>query len=83
LLTLEDVMDVVDTVCALAIPHKIDFLWRPYRRDRKDELVLELAVTTRCDYIMTYNQRDFRGAEMFGSRVSDPRAFLQAIGALL
>jgi putative PIN family toxin of toxin-antitoxin system len=81
-LTPQDVADVVDAVCALAIPHKIYFLWRPYLRDRKDELVLELAVAARCDYIITYNQRDFRGAEMFGIRISDPRAFLQAIGEL-
>ena len=71
-LTPEDVADVVDAVCALAIPYKIYFLWRPYLRDRKDELVLELAVAARCDYIITYNQRDFRGAEMFGIRLSQP-----------
>ena len=81
-LTPEDVAEVVDAVCALAIPHKIYFLWRPYLRDRKDDLVLELAVTARCDYIITYNQRDFSGAEMFGLRVCDPRAFLQEIGEL-
>jgi putative PIN family toxin of toxin-antitoxin system len=81
-LTPEDVADVVDAVCALAIPHKIYFLWRPYLRDRKDELVLELAVAARCDYIITYNQRDFRGAEIFGIRISGPRAFLQAVGEL-
>jgi putative PIN family toxin of toxin-antitoxin system len=78
----EDVADVVDALCALAVPHNIYFLWRPYLRDRKDELVLELAVTARCDCIITYNQRDFRGAEMFGIRICDPRAFLQAIGEL-
>ncbi len=38
-LTPEEVADVVDALCALAIPHKIYFLWRPYLRDRKDELV--------------------------------------------
>jgi predicted nucleic acid-binding protein len=81
-LTPEDVADVVDALCALATPHKIYFLWRPYLRDRKDELVLELAVAACCDYIITYNQRDFRGAEMFGIRISDPRAFLQEIGEL-
>jgi len=81
-LTPEDVADVVDALCALALPHKIYFLWRPYLRDRKDELVLELAVAARCDYIITYNQRDFRGAELFGLRVIDPRAFLQEIGEL-
>ena len=81
-LTPEEVADVVDALCALAIPHKIYFLWQPYLRDRKDELVLELAVAARCDYIITYNQRDFRGADMFGLRVMDSRAFLQEIGEL-
>jgi putative PIN family toxin of toxin-antitoxin system len=81
-LTPEDVADVVDAVCPLAIPHKIYFLWRPYLRDRKDELVLELAVAARCDYSITYKQRDFRGADMFGIRISGPREFLQAIGEL-
>ena len=64
------------------IPHNIYFLWRPYLRDRKDELVLELAVAARCSAIITYNQRDFHGADLFGIRVLDPRAFLQIIGEL-
>jgi len=81
-LTQEDVADVVDALCALSKHHKIYFLWRPYLRDRKDELVLELAVAARCNYIVTYNQRDFSGAETFGIRVMDPRTFLQAIGEL-
>ena len=81
-LTPEDVADIVDALCTLAIPHNIYFLWRPYLRDRKDELVLELAVVARCSAIITYNQRDFHGADLFGIRVLDPRAFLQIIGEL-
>lgn len=81
-LTQEDVADVVDALCALAKHQKIYFLWRPYLRDRNDEMVLELAVAARCDYIITYNQRDFSGADTFGIRVIDPRTFLQAIGEL-
>jgi len=74
--------DVVDALCALSKHHKSYFLWRPYLRDRKDELVLELAVAARCNYIVTYNQRDFGGAETLGIRVMDPRTFLQEIGEL-
>jgi predicted nucleic acid-binding protein len=81
-LTPEDVADIVDALCTLAISHNIYFLWRPYLRDRKDELVLELAVAARCSAIITYNQRDFHGADLFGIRVLDPRAFLQTIGEL-
>lgn len=51
-------------------------------RDAKDEPVLELAVASGCDYIVTYNLRDFRGAEKFGIQVVNARAFLQEIGEL-
>ena len=81
-LTHADVADIVDALCALATPHEIYFLWRPYSHDRKDELILELAVAARCDYIITYNKRDFSGVETFGIRVIDPRTFLQEIGEL-
>ena len=81
-LTQEDVADLIDALCALATHQNIYFLWRPYLRDRKDELVLELAVAAQCDYIITYNQKDFGGADKFGIRVIGPRAFLQEIGEL-
>ena len=51
-LTQEDVADLIDAICALATHKDIYFLWRPYLRDRKDELVLELAVAAQCDYII-------------------------------
>lgn len=81
-LTSQDVADLVDAICAFASHHQIYFLWRPYLRDEKDEMVLELAVASNCDYLVTYNQQDFRGAEKFGIEVVDAREFLQAIGEL-
>ena len=77
-----DVTDVVDALCALAKHQSIYFLWRPYLRDRKDEMVLELAVAAGCGYIVTYNQRDFGGADRFGVRAIDARSFLEEIGEL-
>ena len=81
-LTPEDVTDLVDGLVALAHHHKVYFLWRPYLRDAKDEMVLELAVVARCDYIITYNVTDFKGAERFGIEVKTPREFLEEIGEL-
>ena len=81
-ITQDDVNDVVDAVCKLATRHNIHFLWRPYLPDEKDEMVLELAVAARCDYIITYNRRDFKGVERFGIEVLDPRTFLQQLGVL-
>jgi putative PIN family toxin of toxin-antitoxin system len=78
----DDVADLVDGLAALAHHHKIYFLWRPYLRDEKDEMVLELAVVARCDYIVTYNTKDFEGAERFGIEVKTPKEFLEKIGEL-
>lgn len=78
----QDVADLLDAICASAQHRQIHFLWRPFLRDEKDEMILELAVASNCDYLVTYNQRDFRGAEKFGIQVVDAREFLQVIGEI-
>ncbi len=57
-------------------------MWRPYLRDLEDDFVLELAVAAECDYIITFNQRDFVGIENFGIRAITPKEFLSVIGEL-
>lgn len=81
-LTEQDVDDILDYLCAVAQRHKIFYLWRPFLKDAKDDMVLELAVTADCDFIVTYNERDFQGAERFGLRVVTPKEFLEEIGEL-
>lgn len=75
-----DAQDVVDYLCQVASHHQIHFLWRPRLKDPKDEMVLELAVGARCDYIVTFNVRDFAGVEQFEFRVVRPIEFLRIIG---
>ncbi len=81
-LTEQDVDDILDYLCAVAQRHQIFYLWRPFLKDAKDDMVLELAVTADCDFIVTYNERDFQGAERFGLRVVTPKEFLEEIGEL-
>ncbi|MFN0112259.1 MAG: putative toxin-antitoxin system toxin component, PIN family [Blastocatellia bacterium] len=81
-LTSRDVDDLLNAICALAEHHQIYFLWRPFLQDEKDEMVLELVLASSCDYLVTYNKRDFRGAEKLGVRVVDAREFLQTIGEI-
>lgn len=45
-------------------------------------MVLELAVTANCDFIVRYNKKDFRGAERFSLRVVTAKEFLGEIGEL-
>ena len=50
----------------MAYRHAIFFLWRPFLKDPKDDLVLELAVEAQCDHIITFNTKDFAGSGQFG-----------------
>ena len=75
-------MDILDYLCAVAERQEIYFLWRPFLRDPKDEMVLETAVAGGCDAIVSYNRRDFAGVERFNLKVYEPREFLEIIGAL-
>ncbi len=79
-LSQSDVADFIDSLCAMAHHHKIYFLWRPALSDVNDELLLELAVTARCEYIVTHNVNDFKGIDKFGVRAVTPKEFLQIIG---
>ncbi len=72
---------ILGFLCSQAHQQKIFYLWRPYLPDPKDEMVLELAVASRSACIVTYNLRDFRGADRFGIRVLQPEDFLEEIGA--
>ncbi len=78
-LSQDDVSDFIDSLCSVAHHHKIYFLWRPTLTDVNDELILELAVTARCQYIITHNISDFAGIEKFGIQAIIPREFLQII----
>ena len=75
-------MDILDYLCGVAKRQEIFFLWRPYLRDPKDEMVLEAAVAGGCSAIVSYNKKDFAGAERFNLTISSPQEFLKVIGAL-
>ena len=74
-----DIDDVIDYMCRIAALTEVFFLWRPYLPDPDDDMILELAVAARCDATVTFNVRDFKGAETFRIRVLTPRQFLREI----
>ena len=63
---------LIDALCAVCVPVEIAFLWRPLLRDADDEMVLETAVNGRAERLLTFNERDFAGAERLGIRVERP-----------
>jgi putative PIN family toxin of toxin-antitoxin system len=81
-LSREEVDNLIDFYCAVGVQHEIFFLWRPFLRDPKDDMVLELAVKAGCQSIITYNTRDFAGVQQFGLNLLEPSEFLRLIGKL-
>ena len=81
-LTGRDVDDILDYVCRVAEHRRIYYLWRPFLGDPRDDMVLELAVAAGCDFIVTYNRRDFAGIERFGLRAITSRELLIKMGEL-
>lgn len=75
-----DIDSVLDYICLIAEKRKIFYLWRPYLKDPKDDMILELAVESECDYIITFNKKDFEGIERFGLKAITPKKFLEIIG---
>jgi len=58
---------------------EIFYLWRPFLRDPKDDMVLELAVASGSQYIATHNVRDFSGSEKFGIKALTPQNILKIL----
>lgn len=75
-----DIDDILDYMCAVGEHREIFYLWRPFLRDPSDDMVLELAVESECDFIVTYNTRDFEGIGQFGVMAITPQQLLLRIG---
>ena len=72
--------DILDFLCRVGSLRKIRYLWRPALADPDDDFLLELAVECNCDYIVTYNTRDFLNTSSFGIKAITPVEFLRILG---
>jgi putative PIN family toxin of toxin-antitoxin system len=76
----EIVDDIINYIIAEAVSHELYFLWRPCLNDPKDEMILELAVSANCRYIVTYNLKHFNKVKGFNVRAITPKDFLTLAG---
>jgi putative PIN family toxin of toxin-antitoxin system len=76
-LNAQDIEDFLNFIASECDHVRINFLWRPQLQDPDDDLVLELAVSGQADAIITYNQRHFVGANLFGIRIISPGEFIK------
>ena len=76
----DDVIDqLLDSLCAIGEKSKVFYLWRPYLKDPFDDHVLELALASESDYIVTYDKKDLMKAEHLGIKVIDAKEFLEIL----
>jgi len=78
----KEIDDILNFVINKSNRWQIHYLWRPQLNDPSDDMVLELAVTANCHYIITYNINDFKGIEKFGIKAMTPKAFLEMVGEI-
>ena len=79
----DDICSFIDDICLISHHQKINFLWRPFLKDIKDDMVLETAFNGNCTYIITYNTKDFAGVnEKFSIQIVTPKEFLKIIGEI-
>ena len=80
-LTADDVKELLDYFCHVGKPAAIRFRVRPSVVDPDDELVLEAAIASGSEWIVTHNIRDMAaGATRYGIDVITPGEALRRLG---
>ncbi len=58
--------------------NEIYYLWRPNLKDEDDNFVVELAVASGAEVIITYNVKDFKNTELrFKHKIVTPEKFIK------
>ena len=58
--------------------NEIYYMWRPNLKDEDDNFIVELAVASGVEYIITYNIKDFQNPELtFKHKVITPEQFIK------
>ena len=81
-LTYSDIDDIIDYLCTAGEHRKVHFLWRPNLKDPNDDFVLELAVESECNYIVTHNIKDFKDIKKFKLKAITPQELLRKLGEI-
>lgn len=75
------IFSIASYLFLLLVLHKVEEI-PPILKDPKDDHVLELAVKSNSQFIVTFNKKDFVGAESFGISIVSPLEYLQHLGEI-
>lgn len=78
-LQMDDVEKLLRFIAYIAKTFEIYFLLRPNLKDEEDNMILELAVTSQSDFLVTNNIKDFKSTELKFEqlKIVTPGAFLK------
>ena len=74
--TAEHALAFLRYLASVAHLQDVHFLWRPFLRDPDDDMVLECAVASGSQFIVTHNVKDFKRAPELKVRAVTPSEFL-------
>ena len=74
--TVDSVLAFLRYLASLAHLQDVHFLWRPFLRDPDDDMVLECAVASGSQYIVTHNIKDFHRTSELKVQAITPAEFL-------
>ncbi len=63
-LNLQERYEVLDAVLSVAFWQRIYFIWRPNLIDEGDNHLIDLAIASQANYLITYNLKDFRQSDL-------------------
>ena len=66
-------------LASIAHLQDVHFLWRPFLHDPDDDMVLECAVASGCEFIVTHNVKDFRRVDELNVQAITPADFLKLL----
>lgn len=72
-----EMIDAIEKITENSVHQNVFFRWRPWLTDKNDDMVLELAIASQCDFIVTFNLKDFRNIGSFGIAAITPSDFLE------
>jgi putative PIN family toxin of toxin-antitoxin system len=79
-LTLLEQNDLFEAYLSTCKWNEIYYTWRPNLKDEDDNFVVELAVASGAEAIVTYNIKDFKSAQLlFKHQIITPEDFIEEI----
>lgn len=77
--TADEALAFLRYLASIAHLQDVHFLWRPFSRDPDDDMILECAVVSGSEYIVTHNVKDFRRVEELNVQVITPADLLHLL----